>query len=231
MGLRVVYDVTGTDYGQQPPGAVALYVTGSAGIPATPAQLAAHPEAVLIDQTPASGQWDSLADVDDYENGAVTLGELAPRAKERLANFKANHRPGQRSPAVYFSASDVHNVVNALISGGVTSGVGLWVANWNLTQPEAIAEVTNASGPFPIIGVQYHNAGLFDISVFSSTWLDTRAASPPPPPPPPPHNALPPGWDGSGWRWTQVSMFGVGLDGREHIFMFNPATNAWNKAT
>lgn len=226
MALRVVYDVTGTDYGHQPSGALALYVTGSSGIPATPAQLAAHPEAVLIDQTPAGGKWDGLADVDDYENGAVTLAELAPRAKQRLANYHAGVRPGQRSPGVYFSASNVHDVVNALIAGGVTSGVGLWVANWSLTEPDAIAEVTAASGPFPIIGVQYHNAGLFDISVFSSNWLDTRASTPKPPASKP---VPPPGFDGSGWQWKQVSAVGVGLDGKEHIFQYNPATNAWNR--
>jgi hypothetical protein len=182
MPLQIVYDVTGENYGHQPKGPLALYVTGSGGVPATPTQLAAHPEAVLIDQTPIAGHWDALADVDDYERGAVTLGELAPRAKQRLANFKAGVRPGQRSPLVYFSASDVHNVVNALIAGGVTSGVGLWVAQWSLTSPEAIAKVTTASGPFPIVAVQYHNAGLYDVSVFSGTWLANRAVTPVKPP-------------------------------------------------
>lgn len=225
MSLRVVYDVTGTNYGHQPSGPLALYVTGSAGVPATAAQLQAHPEAVLIDQTPASGQWDARADVDDYENGAVQLNELAPRAKERQASFKSAARIGQRSPAVYMSASNVTPVVNALIAGGVTSGVGLWVANWNLTEPDAIAEVTAASGPFPIIGVQYHNAGLFDISVFSGSWLDNRAAIKPPVT----HAIPPPGFDGSSWQWKEVTVIGVGLDGREHAFTYNPASNAWNK--
>lgn len=225
MSIRIVYDVTGDNFGHQPPGPLALYVTGSQGIPATAAQLQAHPEAVLIDQTPASGQWDARADVDDFENGAVQLNELAPRAKERQASFHSVGRLGQRSPAIYMSASNVTEVANALIAGGVTSGVGLWVANWSLTEPEAITEITNAAGPFPIIGVQFHNAGLFDISVFSGTWLDTRAASKPPPTKPTP----PPGFDGSGWQWKQVMALGVGLDGHEHTFSYNPATNGWNK--
>jgi murein L,D-transpeptidase YcbB/YkuD len=31
--------------------------------------------------------------------------------------------------------------------------------------------VVDASGPFPVIGVQFRNAGSFDVSVFSSDWL------------------------------------------------------------
>ena len=33
--------------------------------------------------------------------------------------------------------------------------------------------VLNASGPFPVIGVQFRNAPAFDVSVFSSDWLAT----------------------------------------------------------
>lgn len=225
MAIQVVYDVTGANFGHQPQGPLALYVTGSGGVPATPAQLNSHPEAVLIDQTPASGQWDARADVDDFERGAVDIGELAPRAKARQQSFATAARPGQRTPVVYMSASNVTPVVNALIAGGVKSGVGLWVANWNLTEPAAIAEVVNASGPFPIVAVQYHNAGLFDISVFDTSWLSNRAAHQTAKP------AAPPGqWnDAAQWDWKQVSVIGIGLDGREHVFSFNPATNGWNK--
>ncbi len=226
MGFTVVYDVTGSNFGHQPAGNVALYVTGSQGVPATAAQLAKHPEAVLIDQTPASGQWDNKADVDDYERGAVRLDELAGRAKARISSFNSAARPGQRSPAVYASASNISDVVNNLIKGGVKSGVGLWVANWSLSEPTAISEVINASGPFPIIGVQFHNAGLFDISVFSTTWLNNRSAVHKPvkavPPPGP--------WlDANEWDWREVSTIGVGMDGREHTFTYNRANNAWNK--
>lgn len=177
-GITVVYDVTGDNYGHQPSGQLALYVTGSGGVPATEAQLQANPTAVLIDQTSASGTWDSTADVDDFENGAVSLGELASRARERLTSFKAGARPGQRSPAIYASAANLTEVANALTSAGITSGIGLWVANWNLSDAQATAEVLAASGPFPVIGIQYQNAGAYDVSVFSTAWLDNRSAVP-----------------------------------------------------
>lgn len=226
-GITAVFDVTGANFGQQPAGQLALYVTGSGGVPATAAQLNAHQDAVLIDQTPASGQWDSKADVDDYENGAVSIDELAPRAKERMASYNNVVRVGQRRPAIYASASNITPVVNALIKGGVNSGVGLWVANWSLTEAQAIQDVINASGPFPIIGVQFHNAGAFDISLFSTAWLNDRSHHVTKSPTP----VAPPGqWaDANAWSWKQASVVGVGQDGREHIFTFDAVNNRWNK--
>jgi hypothetical protein len=45
------------------------------------------------------------------------------------------------------SQSRVTEVVNALIAGGISSGVGLWIAHFGLTQAQATAMVLNASGP------------------------------------------------------------------------------------
>lgn len=172
MGITVVYDATHANIAALPPNSnVAGYVTGSSDIAWTPEDFRAHPEAVRIDQSPSSTVWDATADVDDYESGAVALSELAPRAKLRMSSFKAGTRLGQREPLVYASANNITNVANALVNGGVISGVGLWVANWNLTEPQAITDVISASGPFPIRGVQFHNAGQYDVSVFDSAWL------------------------------------------------------------
>jgi peptidoglycan hydrolase-like protein with peptidoglycan-binding domain len=88
-------------------------------------------------------------------------------------------RPGQRSPAVYMSQSRVTEVVNALAGGGTSSGVGLWVAHFGLTQAQATQMVLNGSGPFPVIGVQFRNTPAFDVSVFSSDWLATDSQQPP----------------------------------------------------
>jgi len=150
---------------------LAGYSTGSGGIAWSAAQWARYPGALRIDQTPAGGIWDALADYDDYENGAVQLGELAPRAKLRTHAWAAGTRPGQRKPAIYASQSNLTPVCNALIAGGVTSGVGLVVANWNLTEAEAIAKVNAGSGPFPIVGVQYQDAGAYDRDAWSAAWL------------------------------------------------------------
>lgn len=172
-GFTVVYDATHDDIASLPPNAHYMgYVTGSGGVPWTDADFAAKPTAIRLDQTPASTPWDATADGDDMERGAVTLPELAPRAKLRMASFKQGIRPGQRTPFVYMSQIDVTPVVNALIAGGVNSGVGLFIANWNLTDAQAVAEVMAAAGPFPIIGVQFHNAGNYDVSIVSTAWLN-----------------------------------------------------------
>jgi hypothetical protein len=173
MGITPVFDATHANIASLPAGQTAGYVTGTPDIAWTNADFGAHPGAIRIDQSPSSGVWDATADVDDFETGAVELSELAPRAKLRRVAFENGTRPGQRSPLVYVSASNVHQVANALVNGGVTSGVGLWLADWNLTEPQAIADITAASGPFPIEGVQFFNAGSYDISVFNSAWLNT----------------------------------------------------------
>lgn len=182
-GFTVVYDATHDNIASLPPNAEYMgYVTGSGGVPWTKQDFAAKPHAIRLDQTPESTPWDVTADGDDMERGAVTLSELAGRAKLRMAAFKNGTRPGQRMPFVYASQVDITPVVNALISGGVNSGVGLFVANWNLTDPQAVAEVMGASGPFPIIGVQFHNAGNYDVSIVSLSWFNNVSSIPPPPP-------------------------------------------------
>jgi hypothetical protein len=180
IATETVYDTIGANVARLPEGARAAgYVTGAGDVPWTAEELKAHPGVVLIDQTPAGGPWDSGADVDDYENGAVQLSELAPRARLRAASFKAGTRPGQRHPAVYASAANLTAVCNALVAGGLT-GIGLWVAHWGLPEATAAAMVANASGPFPVIGVQYdHDAARgVDVSVFSAPWLATVSVKP-----------------------------------------------------
>lgn len=177
-GFTVVYDATHDNIASLPPNAQYMgYVTGEDGVPWTQADFAAKPSAIRLDQTPASTPWDVTADGDDMENGAVQLNELAGRAKLRMASFKNGTRPGQRSPFVYMSQVNVTAVVNSLIAGGVPSGVGLFIANWNLTDAQAVAEVMAAAGPFPIIGVQFHNAGNYDVSIVSSAWMNTLSAA------------------------------------------------------
>jgi hypothetical protein len=169
-----VYDATHGGIGALPKGQAAGYSTGSGSVPWTVADWNAHPGAVRICQDPAAT--DTTADVLDVEAGAATIGKCAGWAKAAIASVTAARRPGQRHPAIYMSLSNVTPVVNALIAGGVTSGVGLWVANWNLTEAEAQALVAHAGGPFPIIGVQYGNRGSYDVSVFSGPWLAAVSA-------------------------------------------------------
>jgi hypothetical protein len=155
---------------------MAGYDTGSGPVPWTEQQFAAHPGAVHIDQDPAASS--PTSDVLDVENGAATFADCPVWSKRAQKDYDTIVRPGQREPAIYESASNVTTIVNFLIRGGVTSGVGLWVANWNLTETQAIDEVMNASGPFPIIGAQYASGNFGDFDVWNHTWLSRVSGAP-----------------------------------------------------
>lgn len=222
--MTVVYgaDATGSNYSHLPKGLLyAGYTTGSMGIAWSPAQFAAHSDAIRICQDP--GATDLTADVLDVESGAATLPDCAPWARAALANFRKAARPGQRSPAIYTSQSNVTNVVNALIAGGVTSGIGLWVASWgSMTGAQAAAKLASSGGPFPVIGYQYADAGLYDLDVWLTSWTGNVSKK----------GIImdsPPGqWnDPETWTWKEVSVIGVGLDGNLHVFSFDPQTGKW----
>jgi hypothetical protein len=167
----LVYDAIAGNIGHLPKGQQAAgYTTGSGGIAWSAADWNAHPGAVRIDQDTRAA--DHTADVLDVEGGAATPAEVPGWAKLVLESYHGGVRPGQRSPAVYANLSTVTTVVNALTAAKIT-GVGLWIAHWNDNEPADAAQVMAGSGPYPVIGVQYTDAGLYDISVFSRTWLDT----------------------------------------------------------
>jgi hypothetical protein len=163
-------------------GQAAGYTTGSVGIAWTPADWAAHPHAVRIDQD--AGASDGTADVLDVEPRAATAAECPGWVNRARNSYKAATRPGQRQPAIYVNRSNVTAVANALASAGLT-GVGLWLADWSLTVTEAAAEVANASGPYPVVAVQYSDQGgrgAYDLDVFSSEWLNAVSGKTPAPP-------------------------------------------------
>jgi hypothetical protein len=186
-----VCDAIRANIGHLPKGQAAGYSTGSGVVPWGPAEWKAHPGAVRICQDPHAT--DETADVLDVEFHAATASVAARWAEAAAANVAAGTRHGQRHPAIYMSLSAVTPVVNALVHGGISEGVGLWVANWNLTEAEAAALVQHAGGPFPIVGVQYRNAGTYDVSVFSRPWLDATSGSQPAHPPAGPHRHTAPG--------------------------------------
>ncbi len=192
-GFAVCYDAIRVNIPSLPAGAqqYAGYSTGSGIVPWSEEEFAAHATALgpclHIDQDP--GASDPTADILDVERGAATVSDCPWWAKRALADFRNARRPGQRSPAIYCSASTVSAVVNSLISGGVTSGIGLFVANWSLTEAQAIADVLAAAGPFPVVGIQFTDAGPYDVSVFRADWLAGQSGKPAPVPPPAPKPA------------------------------------------
>lgn len=172
-----VCDATHDNVSHLPAGQAAGYTTGSGThIRWTDADWAKHPGAVRICQDPAAS--DETADILDIEQGAATTAVAARWAQHAAANWAAGKRPGQRHPAIYMSLSAVTPVVNALIAGGITQGPRLWIAHWGITAEQAATVIHLASGPFPVIGVQYRNAGTYDVSVFSKAWLDEVSADP-----------------------------------------------------
>jgi peptidoglycan hydrolase-like protein with peptidoglycan-binding domain len=194
-GFVVAYDAIRVNIPSLPPGArqYAGYATGSGDVPWTEQDFADHATALgpclRIDQDPAAS--DPAADLLDVEEGAATISDCPWWAKRALKDFQAARRPGQRPPAIYCSASNVTAVVNSLVTGGVTSGVGLHVANWSLTEAQALADVLAASGPFPVVGIQFTDDGAYDVSVFSAAWLARQSGKPAPAPVPPPPRPAP----------------------------------------
>jgi PASTA domain-containing protein len=175
-----LFDATNANIGSLPKtGFRAGYVTGSGDVPWSAANQAANPGFVRIAQSPVES-FDELGhpDVLDYESGAATDSNVVPWAKAEIASFHSGTRPGQRMPAVYVSRRNVTHLVNILIAGGITSGVGLGIADWNNDPNQATQEVANASGPFPVVWRQYANRGNYDAGIVSVPWLTNVSVAP-----------------------------------------------------
>jgi hypothetical protein len=177
------YDATHGNIGALPAdGHPAGYSTGSPWIRWTPQDWEAHPGAVRFDQDPAAS--DPMADALDVESGTAAPGDAPGWYRRALADFHQARRPGQRWPAAYASMDSITSVANAFVAGGITSGPGLIIADYRLTRAEAVALVANASGPFPVVGAQYQDAGLYDCDIWSVPWLENVSGKAAPPPAP-----------------------------------------------
>jgi hypothetical protein len=175
------YDAMQMNIGSLPAGQAAGYATGSPWIAWTAADWDAHPGAVRIDQDPNAA--DPAADILDVESGAATPGDAPGWYRRAVDDYKRASRPGQRWPAIYMSMGAVAGVADALIAGGVTSGPGLFIAEYGaLTEAQARAVVANPTGPFPVIGFQWQDAGSYDRNVFGVPWLQAVSGTPPVPP-------------------------------------------------
>lgn len=173
MGFTFVDDVTRAFIGSAPSGAtLAGYTTGSNGIAWGMADWAAHPTAIRIDQD--AGASDYTADILDVEFGAATLNEIVRWVTNARIKRAAGARPGQRDPGLYFSLSNLSGIVNTLNSAGLTK-VPLWIADWMNSQSVAESMIGVMHSGHPCVGVQYRNAGTFDMDVFDSGWFASSA--------------------------------------------------------
>lgn len=224
MNITFVRDATHQNVESIPSGIVAaLYTTGSPDIKATPQDFTNHPNAVRICQDHGS---DITADVLDIETGAATPNDAViwlPKARD---SFNRNVRPGQRWPALYMNRSTLTPVANALTKAGLTN-VPLWIAHPGMPQADAITQIETTSGPFPVIAVQIRFETTTDFDVFSTEWLNRRSGMVAKKP----EGDVPPGqWINPDlWTWNEVVMTGIGLDGKVHIFAFDPGTGHWRK--
>jgi hypothetical protein len=184
MSITLVYDCTSANLDETVKAvgmnqAFAGYDTEigtTAGIKWTAQQYAQHPGALHYDQEPDDS--DYTADALDVETGAGVISKAGIWYTNALNNFIKAARPGQRKPAFYVSASNVTPLINGLISEGVSTGPGLIIANWSLSEASAVTEVAKASGPFPVVGIQFKNNGPFDTNVMSSAYLTTVSRPP-----------------------------------------------------
>jgi hypothetical protein len=171
LGVIVGYDCTHNNIPNTPHNAqLAGYTTGTPDIKWTPEDFAAFPKALRICQDEGS---DVTADYIDDEAGAATDTSAAEWYPKALSSYESGKRPGQHHPSIYKSADGITPLVNSLIANGITSGPGLIVADWDLTQAQAVADVQAAAGPFPIRGIQFHNEGAYDIDIWDLDWVNT----------------------------------------------------------
>jgi hypothetical protein len=225
ISVTDMFDATHDNIAHLPKGQSAGYSTGLGGVMWTPSDWASHPAAVRISQRIALQDEDFTADVLDYEFGAATDADLVPWSKRALAHYAMGSRPGQRWPTLYASMSNITHVVNVLISGGITSGINLAVANFSLTRQMAVNMVSLAGGPFPVVWCQYTDAGLYDLGIVSVPWLKAVSVKGSPPPTPPPVRQPPPGQhhptgdkqviivkvtapEGQAWSGTRTFLYG-----------------------
>lgn len=218
-----IFDTTTGKVNQLPPGQQAAGYTTGAGVAWTPAQFAAHTTpfpAVRIDQD--SHAADPTADLLDVETGAATVPEIPGWLTLARASFNAVRRPGQRWPGIYCGLSNLDRAIAACNSAGLT---GVPFAIPELTnRTDAVTKVSTATGPFPRIWQQYKFAVPFDSGIVSVDWLKNVSRIVPPVIP-----TIPPGqWKNPNeWTWKAVAMIGQGLDGKLHVFSYDPATGKW----
>ena len=204
-------------------GIVALYVTGTGDVPATPAELAAYPDCLRIAQWPALAADEAArADYLDFEDQAASEADLAPWALNAAQAYAAAARPGQRYPAIYASLSKMDQAAAALTAGHAPPATGLIVADWTGNRAAAAAMIGTKIGGYFVVGVQYANMGAYDMDVFDAQWVNTRSARPVIVPPPGQW------YHPEAWTWAQAVIIGKGLDGNVHAFEFRDGA-PWSK--
>lgn len=179
---------------------VAGYCTGSSDVRWVETDWLRFPHYthIRIDQSPAFNPFPSNYDVRDVEPNACPPRIAAQEAAIRFEKYRLR-------TVCYVDITEEPNLAADLISAlarqAIPEGnVLFWLANWNLDEAEAIAQVGTRMEGFEIIGVQWAspqsnpetlipggNATLresnLDLSVVDRVWAPSMAAIVPPRPP------------------------------------------------
>lgn len=165
---------------------VAGYVTGTPDIQWTAGDWAHFPSSghVRIDQSPALGAWASgAADVADMENGAASQATVIQEALTRQAKGWFSF--------VYVAEGNFAALESAVAAAGLTGHVQYWVANWNLSEAEAAAQLQEevvaiqfaspGSNPDTVIpgGTRTLSQVNADLSVTVPAWFQFQTQAPP----------------------------------------------------
>lgn len=178
------WDATHDNVAHAPAGQGAGYTTGTPDIQWTQQDWEAHPGAVRICQDAQAS--DATADALDVESGAAGLTKVPGWVRRAWKSFDADKRPGQRTPAVYISASRVLELHAVLDAAGLRGKCALWIAHWGTTHDHAVEQVQAARPPWIMAGFQWTNGPQFDQDVWSKAWLDDVSGASHPAPPPVP---------------------------------------------
>jgi hypothetical protein len=227
------YDCMGSNVDKLPAGQAAGYSTGSDGIPWTQEQANTRDKPyplIWIDQSPTVEAIELTADVYDIETGAVTPAQIPGIITQARQNYNDAKRPGQRWPAVYCNQSTLTTVANELVAAKLTD-VPIWLAVPGRSYADASAQITGASGPFPVIGQQYAWDTYYDFDLWSMEWLATvsHVVKPAPEPTPDPKPVTPSPsitkLPGGYWEFP-VTLIGRGIDGNMWTVVYTSGTTA-----
>jgi hypothetical protein len=219
-GFIMGADATAQNINSLPKGLLPVgYSTGTPDVMWTTQDFDNHPGALRICQDNGS---DETADYIDVESGAATYQDAAVWYPKALQSYETGQRPGQRWPGMYVSMSNVTALANELVAAKITAGPKLIIAKWGTAATSADAVIAAASGPYPIVGMQIADVGVYDLDVYSESWVNEVSKTPLP--------AAPPGqWSDDNWDWKDAVITGIGLDGELISFAFNPATGSWTR--
>lgn len=140
------------------------YVTGSDNILWPKAQFARFGGKPMARINQSANPQANVGNVLDVENGAATIAEAAKWAKAT---------PG---PSIYINQSQVDELTAALKAAGIVT-CSLWLADWNLSQDEAVAKLKTRINGYPIQAVQFASPSSNPGTVLPGTSLTLKAAN------------------------------------------------------